>query len=119
MTGDLFAYWLSEFHRDMQRQGRRVLLVINNCSSPRANFPHGSDLLFLPPNTASNVQPLDLGIIRAFKASYRPRVVERLVIAVDRPEANLPLRVSLYSAVEIVETRPGSANAASWAEMWA
>ncbi|XP_077559248.1 uncharacterized protein LOC144174411 [Haemaphysalis longicornis] len=33
----------------------------------------------------------------------RYHVVERLVIAVDRPEANLPLRVSLHSAVEMVK----------------
>ncbi|KAH9362083.1 hypothetical protein HPB48_002061 [Haemaphysalis longicornis] len=57
------------------------------------------------------VTPLDLGIIRAFKASYRRRVVERLDIAVDRPAANLPLRVSLYPAVEMVK--------AAWSEVTA
>ncbi|KAH6948713.1 hypothetical protein HPB50_025927 [Hyalomma asiaticum] len=39
------------------------------------------------------------------------RVVERMLIAVDRPAANLPLRVSLYSALEMVK--------ASWAEVMA
>ncbi|XP_037500181.1 uncharacterized protein LOC119374194 [Rhipicephalus sanguineus] len=68
-------------------------------------------LLFLPPNTTSKVQPLDLGIIQAFKAYYRRRVVERMLVAVDRLAANLPLRVSLYSALEMVK--------ALWAEVMA
>ncbi|KAH9370735.1 hypothetical protein HPB48_016163 [Haemaphysalis longicornis] len=57
--------WLSEFYRDMQRQGRRVQLVIDNClCAPRASF-------------------------------------------LDGP--NLSLRVSLYSAVEMVK--------AAWSEV--
>ncbi|KAH6945079.1 hypothetical protein HPB50_007139 [Hyalomma asiaticum] len=34
------------------------------------------------------------------------RVVERMFIAVDRPAAKLPLRVSLYSALEMVKASP-------------
>ncbi|KAH6948811.1 hypothetical protein HPB50_026545 [Hyalomma asiaticum] len=51
------------------------------------------------------------GWLHRFKAYYRRRVVERMLIAVDRPAANLPLRVSLYSALEMVK--------ASWAEVTA
>ncbi|KAH7935201.1 hypothetical protein HPB52_004789 [Rhipicephalus sanguineus] len=43
--------------------------------------------------------------------TLRCRVVERMLIAVDRPAASLPLRVSLYSALEMVK--------ASWAEVTA
>lgn len=112
MTRDLFAEWLSELDRDMHKQGRRVLLVVDNCSAHHVQASLTAvTLLFLPPNTTSKVQPLDLGIIRAFKAYYRRRVVERMLIAVDRPAANLPLRVSLYSALEMVK--------ASWAEVTA
>ncbi|KAH9377591.1 hypothetical protein HPB48_019237 [Haemaphysalis longicornis] len=86
----------------MQRQGRRVLLVIDNCSAHHVQTSLTLvTLLFLPPNTTANVQLLDLAIIRAFMESYRYRVVERLDIAVRRPAANLPLRVSLYLAVEM------------------
>ncbi|KAH9381745.1 hypothetical protein HPB48_010564 [Haemaphysalis longicornis] len=109
---DLFADWLSEFDRDMQRQGRRVLLGMGNCSAHHVQTSLTAvTLLFLPPHTTSLVQPLDLGIIDAFKASYKPRFVERLVIAVDPPAANLPLRGSLCSAVEMVK--------AAWSEVTA
>ncbi|KAH9361466.1 hypothetical protein HPB48_004591 [Haemaphysalis longicornis] len=110
MMRDLFADWLSEFDRDIQRQGRRLLRGMDNCSAHHVQTSLTTvTLLFLPPNTTSKVQLLDLGIIRALKASYRPRVVEHLVIAVDRPAANLPLRGSLYSAVEIMK--------AAWSEV--
>ncbi|KAH9375227.1 hypothetical protein HPB48_000601 [Haemaphysalis longicornis] len=96
---DLFADWLSEFDRGVQRQGRRVLLGMDNFTAHHVQSCRTAvTLLFLPPNTISKVQPLEFGIMPAFKASYRARAVERLVIAVDRPAANLPLRGSLYSA---------------------
>ncbi|KAH9365768.1 hypothetical protein HPB48_016846 [Haemaphysalis longicornis] len=105
MMRDLFADWLSEFDRDNQRQGRHGRLGMDNCSAHRVQtFLMEVTLLFLSPNTTSKEQPLDVGITHAFKASYKPRVVERMVIAVDRPAANLPLRGSLYSSVEMVKS---------------
>ncbi|KAH9377574.1 hypothetical protein HPB48_013670 [Haemaphysalis longicornis] len=95
MTRDLFAEWLSEFDRDTKRQGRRVQLVIDNCSSHHVQTAlMAVTLLFRPPNTTSKVEQLD-----------------GLVVAVVRPAANLPLRVSLYSAVEVVK--------AAWSEVTA
>ncbi|KAH9383744.1 hypothetical protein HPB48_025510 [Haemaphysalis longicornis] len=92
MTRDLFAKWLRESDRDLQRQGRRVLLVIDNCSAHHVQTSLTAvTLFFLRPNTASKVKPLDLGTIRAFDASYMRRVVERLIIAFDFPAPNLPL----------------------------
>ncbi|KAH9364515.1 hypothetical protein HPB48_021816 [Haemaphysalis longicornis] len=102
---DLFADWLSDFDRDMQRQGRRVLIGMDNCSAHDVPTSLTAvTLLFLPPSSTSKAQPLYLGIIRALGASYMPRIVELLVIAVDRPPANLPLLRSLYSVVGIMKS---------------
>lgn len=50
--------WLSEFDRDMQKQGMHVLLVIGNCSALHVQTsPTAVTLLFLPPTTTSKVQP--------------------------------------------------------------
>lgn len=111
MMHNLFAEWLGKLDCNMQRQGRRVMLVLDNCSAHHVlTSLTAVTLLFLPPNTTSKVEPLDLGIIRSFKASYRPRTMERSPIAVDCPATNLP-HVLLYSAIEMVKV--------AWAEVMA
>ncbi|KAH7981323.1 hypothetical protein HPB49_023119 [Dermacentor silvarum] len=67
MTRDLLAEWLDEFDRDMQRQGRHVLLVLNCSAHHVLTSLMAVTRLFLPPNTTSKVQPLDLSKIHAFK----------------------------------------------------
>jgi hypothetical protein len=62
--------------------GRKVLLLMDNFSAYVAAFnelesmPLGlgiknTEVVFLPPNTTSKLQPLDQGIIASFKALYR------------------------------------------------
>lgn len=56
----------------MQRQGRRVLLMVNNFSAYHVQASlRAVTLLLLPPDATSKVQLLDLGIMRVFRASYR------------------------------------------------
>jgi hypothetical protein len=40
-------------------------------------------LRFLPPNTTSKLQPLDLGIIRAFKARYTKHMLKHPIAKID------------------------------------
>ncbi|CAI5773286.1 transposable element-derived 1-like [Podarcis lilfordi] len=51
----------------------KVLLIVDNAPGhPEALcFAHNDvEVVFLPPNTASIIQPLDQGVIRCFKATY-------------------------------------------------
>ncbi|XP_055954561.1 uncharacterized protein LOC126810200 [Patella vulgata] len=41
------------------------------------------NIKFLPPNTTSILQPLDQGIIRAFKARYRHHMMTHLITRID------------------------------------
>ncbi|XP_072143697.1 tigger transposable element-derived protein 6-like [Dermacentor andersoni] len=95
----------------MQRQGRHVLFVLDNCSvhNVQTSLTAFTPLL-LPPNITSLYARF--GQIHAFKASYRRCIVEHLFIAVDHPAVNLMLRVSLYSAIEMVETAWSEVTAA-------
>lgn len=74
MLTTLFQEWLQEFDRQVGRQhhGQRVLLLLDNCSSHNhdgLNLQY-VDVYFLPPNTTSKIQPMDAGIIMAFKMHY-------------------------------------------------
>jgi hypothetical protein len=79
MTQIVMVDWLRWF--DKQMSGRNVLLLMDNFSAHLAavieleSMPEGlglknTEVLFLPPNTTSKLQPLDQGIIAAFKARY-------------------------------------------------
>lgn len=65
MTTKLFEDWLKAFDEDMEKQHRKVLLLLDNCSAHEVSCPlKAVRLMFLPPNT-SVLQPLDKGIIRS------------------------------------------------------
>jgi hypothetical protein len=80
MTTEIMVDWLRWF--DQQMSGRKVLLLMDNFSAHLAAInsleamPQGlgllnTEVLFLPPNTTSKLQPLDQGIVASFKARYR------------------------------------------------
>jgi len=63
-----------------QTIGRKVLLIIDGYGAHHTDYDiwrastSSTDnirVVFLPPNTTSHSQPLDQGIIRAWKAYYR------------------------------------------------
>jgi DDE superfamily endonuclease len=80
MTGKIFKEWLQWFNQ--QVSGRKVVLLINGFSAHHTGMKllREEDLLlenvqirFLPENSTSLCQPLDQGIIRAWKAYYKQR----------------------------------------------
>uniref|UniRef100_G3MM83 HTH CENPB-type domain-containing protein n=1 Tax=Amblyomma maculatum TaxID=34609 RepID=G3MM83_AMBMU len=109
MTRDLFQEWLLEFDGLMEQKKRKVVLVLDNCTAHSVSVKLTSvELLFLPPNTTAGLQPMDAGVIANFKALYRRRMLEWLILKIDRlgsPEdASGPahLKVSLIEAVRFV-----------------
>jgi hypothetical protein len=48
-------------------------------------------LRFLPPNTTSKFQPLDLGIIRAFKVRYRKHMLKHPIAKIDMCDDKISL----------------------------
>jgi len=82
MTGPIFREYLRWFDTKMRQRGLKSLLLIDGFSSHRSGFEilQGQGIVltnvrleFLPPNTTSVCQPLDQGIIKAFKAHYKRR----------------------------------------------
>ena len=58
----------------------KILLFLDNAPVHPIDLKLSNvTIIFFPPNTTSIVQPLDQGIIRAFKARYRSRLVKRII----------------------------------------
>ncbi len=84
MDSGLFTSWVHKLDRRFESEGRKVCLIVDNCTA----HPHISDLkaiklVFLPPNTTSKLQPCDQGIIQNLKKFYRRRMLEKLLLAVN------------------------------------
>jgi len=65
MDGVIFEEWIWELDREFDSQGRKIILVIDNCPAhPEIRGLKAINLQFLPPNTTSCTQPMDQGVIR-------------------------------------------------------
>ena len=93
MTSVLFEQWLRWF--DNQMAGRRVVLVMDNFSAHRVavdellSLPtefslRSTEVIWLPANSTSKTQPLDQGIIAAFKAIYRRHWLRYMADEIDQ-----------------------------------
>ena len=77
---------LTRHDRKMKLQNRNVLLFLDNATSHQESIQKtltNIKLAFLPKNTTSRLQPLDAGIIRAFKLKYRKLLINYVISRVD------------------------------------
>uniref|UniRef100_H3A121 DDE-1 domain-containing protein n=1 Tax=Latimeria chalumnae TaxID=7897 RepID=H3A121_LATCH len=81
LSSVIFQEIIRAFHRDLHLQGRHCILLLDNASSHAVTVLQLTNLKlhFLPPCTTSSIQPLNAGIIRAFKAHYRCQLVQLYV----------------------------------------
>ncbi|KAL2098487.1 hypothetical protein ACEWY4_004967 [Coilia grayii] len=62
----------------------KAFLLVDNAGGHADDLSYeGVQIEFLPPNTTSLIQPMDQGIIRAFKALYTRNTLQHLVEAMD------------------------------------
>ena len=99
MIGVLFEEWVRKLDASFRAQSRKVALLIDNCPAhPEIKNPTNINLIFLPPNTTSVLQPMDQGVIRSLKVHYRKKVVRLCIKAV---ESNKPLpKISILQAIK-------------------
>lgn len=114
MTTSIMEEWLIRLNRKMAIQNRKILLFLDNATShPNLNLSN-IQLCFFPPNTTSRLQPLDQGIINAFKVHYRTRVVKRLLSKIETVASVSDLvrcincLDAIYWIKEAIEKMPGT-----------
>ena len=87
MTADLFKAWLSELDDRMRRERRNVLLFLDNCSSHTKAVNelrlHHVKVEWLVANSSSITQPMDQGVIRAFKASSCKMLLQNVLAVLE------------------------------------
>ena len=99
MTEDLFGEWIRKLDSSFRAQDRKVVLLIDNCPAhPEIKNLTNINLIFLPPNTTSVLQPMDQGVIRSLKAHYRRRIVPLCIKSLDE---NKPLpKITILQAMK-------------------
>ena len=83
MTGEIMKTVLGKLNRRMLNENRKILLFMDNADCHPDNLLgilSNIKICFLPPNTTSALQPLDLGIIKNFKLHYHRSV--NLLVAI-------------------------------------
>lgn len=115
MTNILFQEYLKQFDHYIDRP---VILLLDNAPSHVwIDFTfHNVKILFLSPNTTSKLQPLDAGIIAAFKHHYHRRQIEWGLDRLDN--GRNPYDVTQLQAMRWVQGAWNSLDQSIFANCW-
>ena len=108
MTGEILVDYLTSFNQKMRAEKRSVLLLLDNagCHPPEKLQDKFSNIriLFVPPNTTSKVQPLDLGIIANFKAHYKHLFLQHVLARIDEAKnaTEVTGSINVLTAIRLV-----------------
>lgn len=103
MTSEIFFDWLRKFQMYISKTpNRKALLLIDNCSAhgTEGNLPMlpNIEVVFLPPNCTSKIQPMDAGIIAALKLRYKRMQMDYALDRIDL-DAKDVYKVDLLTAM--------------------
>ena len=102
MDSVLFEEWIREMDTKFTKEKKKVALIIDNCPAhPTIDNLKSIELIFLPPNTTSKLQPMDQGVIRSLKAYYKALALQRLVVAINKGK-DLPV-FSILDAMKMLD----------------
>ena len=104
MTGRIFDEWLSRINRKMVYQDRHIAMIVDNASSHTHREYSNIKLVFLPPNTTSLLQPLDMGILRSVKSRYRKKIAEIYLqgVEADQDKKTILRSLNFLRAVNLI-----------------
>ena len=85
---------------------RKAVLVINYYpADPQTEKIKSIKLFFLPPNTTSQTQPMDQGVICSLKAEYCKNVVRKIIWNVEKKKNSPKGMQMLVAAWDPVTTK--------------
>lgn len=86
MTGEILDTYLTTFNSKLRAEKRSILLFMDNagCHPEHLRDKYSNiKIVFLPANTTSKLQPLDLGVIANFKTHYRRLLLQHVLAKID------------------------------------
>ena len=87
MTEDIFTKHVSAWNSVLRFEKRKIALILDNCSAHPSDLQLSNiEFFFLPPNTTSTLQPLDMGVIKNLKCHYRSELNKKVVATLDADE---------------------------------
>ena len=111
MTSEIFIDWLDKLNRQMSANDRKIVLFLDNFSGHAlrpAGYSH-INVQFFPANMTSVIQPLDMGIIHAFKAKYRSQIVRAKLDSIEY-NSSMPL-IDIMNAIQMCKVAWDSVTA--------
>ncbi|KAH9378405.1 hypothetical protein HPB48_017512 [Haemaphysalis longicornis] len=116
MTRKLFSEWQLEVDDEMRRAGRRILIIVDNCSAHLVNVRLTNVRLeFFPLDCTSLLQPLDQGVKKSVNAHYRRRLVQRVLINLRMKVATT---INVGQAAEMIPEAWWSVTATTTENCW-
>jgi hypothetical protein len=113
LTG-IWCDFLRTLNTQMRIEQRHIALITDNCpihpnplrppnnySGPPPPVLTNITLIYLPPNNTSRLQPLDQGIIKAFKAAYRRYYADNMVQHFNQ-NGVAPQRLDILQAIHLI-----------------
>ena len=94
MTSKLFTRWLHQINNKVIKQGREILLFIDNCPSYAAVDLSNLKIQMLPLNTTARLQPCDAGIKQAVKLKRRRIFLRQNLFRTDSDETTTATKIS-------------------------
>ena len=90
MVERIWTSWLKNLDKQTRIQKRNILLFIDNCAAHKFNgILINIRFEFLPPDTTSQLQSMDQGVIRSLKTKYRGRLAKLLLSISETAEESL------------------------------
>lgn len=84
MTVAIWNEILSLLDNEMIKLNKHIVLFVDNASCHKTIIELSNiEIQYLPPNTTAIIQPLDQGIIHAFKCQYRQIIVRKQLCAIE------------------------------------
>jgi hypothetical protein len=83
----------------MKKSDRKIVLIVDNCAAHPFKPLSNVRIRYLPPNTTSRLQPMDMGVIHTLKANYRRKLVRRMIAIFEAKGSCIPRDINLYEAI--------------------